>query len=56
MLLSLLSFIHSYAYTITDAFTKTFVDDLLLCSQIKLDSVAKGLPPCMRAISATALT
>lgn len=31
------------------------VDDLLLRSKTNLDSVVKGLPPCMWAISAGAL-
>ena len=50
MVLSLLSLIGSYCL-----FTKMPVNDLLLCCKTKLHSVAKGLPLCMRYISAMAL-
>lgn len=43
-ILSLLSFIHSCVYPVTDAFYKT-VSRLALGSKTKLDSAAKGLPP-----------
>lgn len=39
----------------SDTFTKMLVDDLLLRSKTNLDSVVKGHPPCMWAISARAL-
>ena len=39
----------------SDTSTKMLVDDLLLRSKTNLDSVVKGLPPCMWAISARAL-